>query len=67
MFLEIEIMTRLRILSDDDFNKLYKLPKLLKEDRNFVFELDEYDNNYLNTLNGIEAKINYILQLGYFV
>jgi len=66
MFLEIEIMTRLRILSDDDFNKLYKIPKLLNEDRNFIFELDEYDNNYLNTLNGIEAKINYILQLGYF-
>ena len=59
-------MTRLRILSNDDFNKLYKIPKVLEEEYNFVFELDEYDDNYLNILNSIEAKINYILQLGYF-
>ena len=31
-------MARLRILSDDDFDKLYKIPKLNNEERQFVFE-----------------------------
>ena len=56
-------MARLRILSDDDFDKLYKIPKLNNEERQFVFELDEIDKNYLNTINSIPVKINYILNL----
>jgi len=59
-------MTRLRILSDDDFDKLYKIPKLNDEERQVVFELDAEDKNYLNTINSIPIKINYILHLGYF-
>ena len=59
-------MTRLRVLSDDEFNKLYKKPNILEEERYHIFELDQNDHNYLNTLNNIEAKIDYILQLGYF-
>jgi len=59
-------MTRLRILSDDEFNKLYKKPNILEEERYHIFELEQNDHNYLNTLNNIEAKIDYILQLGYF-
>ena len=59
-------MTRLRILSDDDFDKLYKIPKFNDEERQVVFELDEEDKNYLNTINSIPIKINYILHLGYF-
>lgn len=59
-------MARLRILSDDDFEKLYKIPKLNDEERQVVFELDEEDKNYLNTINSIPVKINYILHLGYF-
>lgn len=59
-------MARLRILSDDDFDKLYKIPKLNDEERQFIFELDEIDKNYLNTINSIPVKINYILHLGYF-
>ena len=59
-------MTRLRILSNDEFNKLYKKPNILEEERYYIFELDQNDYNYLNTLNNIEAKIDYILQLGYF-
>ena len=59
-------MTRLRILSDDDFDKLYKIPKFNDEEQQVVFELDEEDKNYLNTINSIPIKINYILHLGYF-
>ncbi len=54
-------MARLRILSDDDLDKLYKIPKLNNEERKFVFKLDEIDKNYLNTINNIPVKINYIL------
>ncbi|WP_341789369.1 hypothetical protein [Rickettsia endosymbiont of Polydrusus tereticollis] len=56
-------MTRLRILSDDDYDKLYKIPKLTDEERQFIFELDEIDKNYLNTINNTSVKINYILGL----
>ena len=59
-------MARLRILSDDDFDKLYKIPKLTDEERQCIFELDEFDQNYLKAINNIPAKINYILHLGYF-
>jgi len=38
-------MTRLRILSDDDFDKLYKIPKLNDEERQVVFELCPFSKN----------------------
>lgn len=59
-------MARLKILSNDDFDKLYKIPQLTDEERNLIFELDEVDKNYLATINNIAVKINYILHLGYF-
>ena len=59
-------MIRLRILSEEEIEKFYKIPKLSDADRNDIFKLDEYDNNYLSTLSSIESRINYILQLGYF-
>lgn len=59
-------MARPKILSDDDFNKLYTIPVLEDEDRSFVFELDEEDKVYLNSFDNIPKKINYILQIGFF-
>ena len=59
-------MARLKILSNDDFDKLYKIPKLNEEERQFILGLDEVDKNYLNTISSIPVKINYILLLGYF-
>ena len=59
-------MARLRILSDDDLGKLYAIPDLNDEEREFIFELDEADKDYLNTVSNIPVKINYILHLGYF-
>jgi Domain of unknown function (DUF4158) len=59
-------MTRLRILSNDDFDKLYNTPVLNDEERQFVFGLDELDKTYLGTIVSIPVKINYILHLGYF-
>jgi TnpA family transposase len=59
-------MARLRILSREDLNKLYKIPILENDERQFVFELDEEDKNYLNTIDNVSVKINYVLNLGYF-
>lgn len=59
-------MARLKILSSDDFNKLYKLPSLGDNDRPFVFDLDEEDKTYLDSFNDIPKKINYILQVSFF-
>ncbi|CAM4497780.1 MAG: hypothetical protein LEGION0403_FIIPPAGN_02530 [Legionella sp.] len=59
-------MARLKILSSDDFNKLYKLPSLVDNDRPFVFELDEEDKTYLGSFNDVPKKIDYILQVGFF-
>lgn len=59
-------MTRLKILSSDDINKLYKLPELNDSDRPFVFELDEEDQKYLSSFDNIPKKINYLLQVGFF-
>ena len=59
-------MARLKILSSDDINKLYKLPTLEDKDRPFVFELDEEDKEYLNSFEDIPKKINYILQVSFF-
>jgi TnpA family transposase len=59
-------MARLRILSLDEIKELYHIPKLEGEERQFVFELDEEDNEYLNNIDNIAVKISYILNLGYF-
>lgn len=59
-------MARLKILSSDDFNKLYKLPSLGDNDRPFVFELDEEDKAYLGSFNDVPKKIDYILQVSFF-
>lgn len=59
-------MARLRILSQDDFRNLYEVPKYTDEERPFIFELDEDDKNYLNSMEIVSTKINYILNLGYF-
>jgi hypothetical protein len=59
-------MARLKILSADEFDNLYTLPKLDKQDRDFLFELDEADHSYLNSLVDLSSKIDYILQVEYF-
>ena len=58
-------MARLKILSGDDFNHLYAIPKLEEEDHPYVFELDDKDHEYLAPLD-MPQKIDYVLQLTYF-
>ena len=58
---------RLFILTKEEINSLYSIPKLGDEERAFLFELDEEDKTYLNSLKkDVPRKVNYILQLGYY-
>lgn len=59
-------MARLSILSNDELKALYNLPSLNDEEKTYVFELDNEDRAYIETLNDTAQKINYILQLGYY-
>ena len=40
--------------------------KLEKQDRDFLFELDEVDHSYLNSLVDLSSRVDYILQVEYF-
>ncbi|NQY64947.1 MAG: Tn3 family transposase [Alteromonadaceae bacterium] len=58
---------RLSILTQEEIHSLYSIPKLDDEERSFIFELDEEDKIYLQSLKKDNPrKINYILQLGYY-
>jgi Domain of unknown function (DUF4158)/Tn3 transposase DDE domain len=60
-------MPRLAILTDDEIDSLYAIPKLDNEEQSFLFELDDEDTQYLAVIGDNTAvKIDYILQLGYF-
>ena len=53
-------MSRLKILSENDFAKLYRLPELNHEEKNHLFILDEYDNEYLSKIDHLAIKVNYV-------
>jgi TnpA family transposase len=55
---------RLSILTEEEIQSLYAIPKLDDEERSFIFELDEDDKIYLDSLkHNVPVKINYVLQL----
>jgi hypothetical protein len=56
----------LMVLSKDEHDYFYCLPKLSNNDRLALFELSESDHEEINSLPTKAAKIDYILQLGYF-
>ena len=58
--------SRIKILSPDEIDLLYGIPKLDNEDRKVLFDLAETDRHFLTTLSKHDEKINYILQLGFF-
>jgi len=60
-------MARLTILTQDEIDSLYTIPRLDDEERSLIFELDAEDLAYIDTIeNNVACKINYILQLGYY-
>tara|TARA_R110002167_G_scaffold214705_1_gene419482 strand:+ start:1380 stop:3755 length:2376 start_codon:yes stop_codon:yes gene_type:complete len=62
----VAISNSLTILTDDEINHLYGIPKIDPDDRQLVFEVTKEDEAYLNELSNISDKINYLLQVGYF-
>lgn len=56
-------MARLRILSLDEIKSLYQIPKLESDERQFVFELDEEDKDYINTIALIGLILSYFISL----
>jgi len=58
--------TTLSILSNDEINELYGIPKLEQEERLIVFLLSEQEQQHIDVLSSTTLKINFILQLGYF-
>ena len=54
------INTRLTILSDDELNELYGMPKLEQDERPIAFFLSEQEQECLKSLPSTEIKINFI-------
>ncbi|MCP3942531.1 MAG: DUF4158 domain-containing protein [Desulfobacteraceae bacterium] len=57
---------RVTILSKDEQDHLYGIPKLTYADRCVLFDLSKADHKELENLFPEAVKIDYILQLGYF-
>ncbi len=57
---------RITLLSKDEIEYLYGIPKLTHNDRLFLFDLSESNLKKIKNLPTEAVKIDYILQLGYF-
>lgn len=57
---------RITILSKDEVEYLYGIPKLTDSDRMVLFDLEETDHHAIRNLPNDAVKIDYIIQLGYF-
>ena len=60
------IYNSLKILNQNEFEELFKLPKIDHEDRESLFEITAEDKQYLSKEHELRVKLNYILQIGYF-
>jgi len=58
---------RLSILSSSEQKSIYQLPDFTKEERSIYFTLNSAEEEILQKqLRGLDSKVNFILQLGYF-
>ena len=57
---------RLRILSDDEIEAIYGIPRFTHEERIEYFSLSPSEKAMLEQLHSIKSRIYFILQLGYF-
>lgn len=57
---------RLRILSDDEIEAIYGIPRFTHEERIEYFSLTPSEKAILEQLHSIKSQIYFILQLGYF-
>ncbi len=57
---------RLKILSDDEIEAIYGIPRFTNEERIEYFSLSPSEKAILGQLHSIKSRIYFILQLGYF-
>lgn len=57
---------RLSILTKDEIEKLFGLPDFTHEDRLIYFSLNQAEKEVAYSHRSLRAKVNFILQLGYF-
>jgi hypothetical protein len=57
---------RLRILSDDEIQAIYRIPRFTPQERMEYFSLSPEELVVCEQLHSIQSRIYYILQLGYF-
>ncbi len=58
---------RLSLLSISEKNIIYNIPNFNQRERKFYFDLKEIEKDFVfNKLSGLNSKIQFILQLGYF-
>lgn len=57
---------RLSILSQYEYNQYYSLPVFENSERETIFELDEEESFYVESLKSINSKISAMLQIAYF-
>ena len=57
---------RLSILTKDEIEKLFGLPEFTHEDRLIYFSLNQAEKEVAYSHRSLRAKVNFILQLGYF-
>ena len=57
---------KVNILTQKEYEDLYKLPKFNEKDRINYFELNFFEKQDFDSFNSNDLKILYLLQLGYF-
>ncbi len=57
---------RITILSEKEEKEIFKIPNFKKEEQSKYFDLTYYENEYFKSIKSIDAKILFVLQLGYF-
>ena len=57
---------RIKILKQSDINDLYQMPILTNDQREWYFASDENVRKILSLRISIDAKVDSILQMGYF-
>lgn len=63
----LQFTERLAILTDPERKLIYDLPQFTLQERKFYFNLEKIEEDILREkLSGLNSKIYFILQLGYF-
>ena len=57
---------RLQILSSEEYDALWELPRFTQADRDIFFSLTHPERDIMQKLRSPHTKLHFLLQLGYF-